>query len=349
MTSNNSKILNYSKSSAFYIDTKKDFFAENNKLLNKALQQNSLYTKQPRRLACKICDAALPEASDFRSHGVDYIFCPVCTHLNGAYQDTKEFVDTMYISDKGADYSVNYIDDDFLKRVSDIYMPKVDFMLEGLPREQYSLLDVGCGSGYFVYAALSRGIKATGIDVSQSMIDFGNNQISHLVSKSPLYFSNEEGFYDAIMKSDAGIVSAIGVIEHLREPHKFFLAFKESAAKYLYYSVPMFSMSVAIENIFYDVFPRQLSCGHTHLFTENSIVEMNRIIGVISIAEWRFGTDFVDLQRNMSVKLQQNGCSRMFFEMLDAGLFSKIDDLQSVIDKSHFCSEIHLLARKDAG
>ena len=34
------------------------------------------------------------------------------------------------------------------------------------------------------------------------------------------------------------------------------------------------------------VFPRQLSGGHTHLYTEESILKMNEIIGIESIAEW---------------------------------------------------------------
>ena len=178
------------------------------------------------------------------------------------------------------------------------------------------------------------------------MVDFGNNQISHHFKKSPLVYASEEGFYDSIVKTNADVISAIGVIEHLREPHKFFTAFQNSKAKYLYYSVPMFSFSVALENVFKNVFPRQLSGGHTHLFTETSIKKMNKIIGVKSIAEWRFGTDAMDLYRHLLTNLQANNSSKKMIDYICSGFGKKIDDIQSIFDENHFCSEIHLIASK---
>jgi len=205
---------------------------------------------------------------------------------------------------------------------------------------------VGCGSGYFVYALLLRDIRAKGIDVSKTMVEFGNNQISQEINKTPLTFEDEQYFYEAVTKTKANIISAIGVIEHLREPHKFFDAFKNSKSQYLYYSVPMFSFSVALENIFKNVYPRQLSGGHTHLFTESSIKRMNEIIGVQPIAEWRFGTDAMDLYRHMLTNLQANQSSQKMIDFLYTGFGKNIDDIQSIFDKSHFSSEIHLIASK---
>ena len=40
---------------------------------------------------------------------------------------------------------------------------------------------------------------------------------------------------------------------------------------YLFISVPTFSFSVFLENANQDIFPRQLSGGHTHLYTEESL------------------------------------------------------------------------------
>ena len=149
-----------------------------------------------------------------------------------------------------------------------------------------------------------------------------------------------------MLTSNAKVVSAIGVIEHLRNPHKFFTAFKKSKAKYLYYSVPMFSFCVLLENVFKNVFPRQLFGDHTHLFTDSSIKKMNKIIGLKSIAEWRYGTDIIDLYRHILINLQANKCSKKTIDLFNAGLLDKIDNIQSIFDKSHFCSEIHLLASK---
>jgi len=337
----------YSKSSAFYTDTKSDFFSSNESLLAKAEKQNELYLKQPIRTKCKICSQALSSDCDFISHQVQYIFCDGCGHLNGAYEDTKAFVENLYFQAEGDDYAINYLDAKYVERTNNIYLPKVDFLLNNLPsKTELKLLDVGCGAGYFVYAAILRGIDATGIDVSQTMIEFGNQQISHLQQQRPLTHSSESDFFESIANSDAKVISAIGVIEHLRDPQAFFDAFQQSEAQYLYYSVPMFSFSVMLENIFTDVFPRQLSGGHTHLFTEQSINWLYENYNLNSLAEWRFGTDIMDLYRTMSVEMIKKGASTKLEAFLKEGLAKNIDQLQAVFDEKHFCSEIHCLAVK---
>lgn len=336
----------YSKSSDFYLSTLNSYFKENDKFLYESMHQNQLYAMQPKRLDCKLCSSKLPTNIDFHSHGVGYIFCEECSHLNGAFQDTKEFTDKLYVSDSGTEYSECYIDENFTNRVSVIYSPKVDFLKKNIPLDQFKILDVGCGCGYFVLAAQLEKLEATGLDVSQSMIDFGNLHISHLTGSNPLSFVSETDFYDSVIHSDANVISAIGVIEHLREPHKFFDAFRKSSSQYLYYSVPMFSFSAVLENISHNVFPRQLSGGHTHLFTEQSILKMNEIIRIESIAEWRFGSDAMDLYRHMLINLQKNNASPKVIDYFINGFGNKIDEIQASLDKNYFCSEIHTLAIK---
>lgn len=339
-------LLKYSKSSSFYTNTLQEYFLSNDKLLKESLEQNQLYTSQPNRINCKICGAPLPQTNDLHSHNVDYVFCGECSHLNGRFEDTKLFADKLYSSENGAEYATLYLDENFLKRTTDIYIPKVDFLISSLPTKKYKILDIGCGCGYFVCASLIRNLSARGLDISKTMVDFGNNQITRLSKNPSLTHTSEEEFFDLIIDSDADVVSAIGVIEHLREPHKFFTAFQKSKAKYLYYSVPMFSFSVVIENVFRNIFPRQLSGGHTHLFTDKSIKKMNEIIGIQSVAEWRFGADIMDLYRHILTNLQGNKSSQKMIDFFNVGFVENIDNFQSIIDKSHFCSEIHLIAAK---
>lgn len=342
-------IEKYSKPSTFYLSSKKDFFSSNEPLLKKAIEQNQLYANQPKRACCKICQNRLVGDVDFSSHGVGYIFCEKCNHLNGSYDDTQSFVEKMYMSEDGKEYASNYLDENFEKRAIEVYVPKVDFLITTLPPKKYKILDVGCGSGYFVLASLLRNLSAEGLDVSRTMVEFGNSQIRHHCDSAPLKSVDEVAFFDEIKNTDADVISAIGVIEHLREPQKFFEAFRESASNYLYYSVPMFSLSVALENVFSNVFPRQLSGGHTHLFTEESIIEMNKIMDVSSIGEWRFGTDIMDLYRNLTVNLQSNGVSQKMVDYVYKGFGSKIDAIQHILDSNHSCSEIHVVAVKNSG
>ena len=75
---------------------------------------------------------------------------------------------------------------------------------------------------------------------------------------------------------------------------------------YLFISVPTFSFSVFLENANQDIFPRQLSGGHTHLYTEESLNYLAKKNKLKIIAEWWFGSDMADLLRTIYVKSKMN-------------------------------------------
>jgi SAM-dependent methyltransferase len=337
----------FSKSSSFYRKTKREFFESNDALLKTALAQNAVYSSQPRRAACKLCGSRLPTETDFESHGVHYAFCAECGHVNGAFEDSRDFVERLYIEDSGAEYSKAYVDDDYVERAQSIYAPKLQFLREGLPPSlPLSVLDIGCGAGQFVYCCLKEGVPATGVDVGKRLVEFGNAEMARLVGAEPLRKVDEGGFLDAITESRATVLAAFGVIEHLREPNRLFDAFAKSPLQYLLFSVPMFSSSAIFEIAFDSVFPRQLSGGHTHLFTERSLAWLYRHRGWAPVAEWRFGTDMMDLYRSLLVVLEQKGASAKVIEDLDKGFGRHVDALQEILDAGEFCSEIHVLVRK---
>jgi SAM-dependent methyltransferase len=337
----------YSKSSSFYVGAKSELFDHNDALVAENAKQADLYNRQPARTQCKICNQKLSGVQDFTSHGIQYVFCSACGHLNGMHADTESFARDLYIEAWGANYARDYLDPNFVARADQIYAPKLEFLRSSLPAvTQIRLLDVGCGSGYLVYAALRNGIQCTGLDVNRTMVDFGNDQIAHLLNARPLAFYGESDFLESMVHTDANVVSAIGVIEHLREPAAFFDAFRRSKARYLFYSVPMFSFSVLVEAVFQRVFPRQLSGGHTHLFTEKSIAWMHVEQKLNALAEWRFGTDVMDLFRSMRVELEKCGASQKVLSLLDEEIGGDVDALQEVLDARHFCSEIHCVVEK---
>jgi len=339
----------YSKSISHYSSTHSDYFDENAKLLTQALSENNIYSSQDKRLQCKICRSELQKNHfDLSQFGISYVFCTNCSHLNGIYEDTIDFVDSIYCKNTdGESYNQLLQVGNFVERSNDVYLPKAEFLLSHLDHSNLSVLDVGCGCGNFVFSLIKLGAKARGIDLSKASIDFGNHHITLNLGKSAFLTRCEEyEFCKQIEECDESVISVIGVIEHLREPHKFFDSFKKSNAKYLYYSVPMFSASAIFENIFPTIFPRQLSGAHTHLFTESSIVQMNSLCGVKSIAEWRFGTDIMDLYRSISIMGIASGISPKAFEFFESGFGSKLNEFQEILDKNHFCSEIHVIAEK---
>jgi len=331
------KITKYSKKSDHLLKIKNNFFLNNSKLLNGVLKENKLYTSQNKRLGCKNCGYSKIE-EDFTSFGVKYGICKKCGHINGLYEDSEKFVNYLYSASDGDNYKENYLKD-YDERVKTIYIPKVNFLSEVI-KEKYYINDIGCGGGHFVKACEDLGIKAEGIDTNKSLIELGMTKL-----KSNKIILADINSFENYIRESTSVVSMIGVLEHLREPHKALESFIESKASYLYISVPLFSLSVFIEHVFPDVFPRHLRGPHTHLYTEVSLDYLTKKYNLEIVGEWWFGLDFMDLYRSLKTKMEG---SKQFYSLLDTILGENIDDLQNVLDKKKVCSEVHLVLKKSS-
>lgn len=348
----------FSKSLGDIASIKQSFASDNDSLLANAKKINSSYVNQLLRGECKTCQAPVSrDMIDFLSHGVEYVICENCGHLNGIYEDSKEFCDQLYAGNGGSNYSQNYLRN-YSVRVENVYLPKVDFLRSSLERESVNVEDVsisdfGCGGGHFVCAAKKRGLEAQGFDVSKDLIDLASKSFQELYGQNclnPFYrVRDEEELVERVISSDSTVVSFIGVLEHLRHPLRFFEAFKSSQAKYMYLSVPLFSLSCVIENVFPAVFPRQLSGGHTHLYSHSSLKYVLGKYSFREISSWHFGADAMDLRRSMLVTMIKNGCSERLLRVFQEDLFSSkaLDQMQSVIDNHLAASEVHMLIAKE--
>ena len=349
----------YSKSLGDIASIKQSFASDNDVLLANAKKINNSYANQSSRGECKTCQSPISrDAVDFVNHGVEYAICETCGHLNGIYDDSEDFCNQLYASDGGSNYSRNYLND-YSARVENIYLPKLDFLCSSLEEEQnisigdISISDFGCGGGHFVCAAKKRGVKAQGFDVSKDLIDLASTSFHELYGAdcpNPFYLVHDEvELLEKMISSKANVVSFIGVLEHLRHPLRFFEAFKSSQSKYLYLSVPLFSLSCMIENVFPSVFPRQLSSGHTHLYSHSSLKYILGKYSFREISSWHFGADAMDLRRSMLVSMVKNGCSERMLRVFQKDLFSSeiLDQMQTVIDNHLAASEVHMLIAKE--
>ena len=141
----------FSKSLGDIASIKQSFTDDNDDLLANANKIRNSYVKQLLRCECKTCQSPVDrEAADFVNHGVEYVICENCGHLNGIYDDSEDFCNQLYASDGGANYSRNYLKD-FSSRVENIYLPKIDFLCSCLQEEQdisikdLTISDFGCG------------------------------------------------------------------------------------------------------------------------------------------------------------------------------------------------------------
>lgn len=328
---------------------KSGFEQKNDEFLLQSNRVVEEYLKQPKRKACKMCGKIFDDSTVcFQSHSVIYYYCTRCHHLNGEREETVSFSNSTYIEE---DYNLFYNEQtiqDYLNRVQTIYKPKMDFLLDCLKEENVNendikVLDVGAGSGYFVKAGAMSNIDITGVEISQKQVDFGNKMLDQKLIKK-IEIDETESY---LKETKCNVISMIGVMEHLVDFHQILKTIKENKnIKFLYFSVPMFSFSSIFETIFQDGYNRHMSGDHTHLFTNDSIKYMNHIYDFKEISSWEFGTDMMDLYRLMMVHLSKQQTNKDLCTILNDKLLPIINNLQLIIDRSEFCSEIHMLVKK---
>ena len=143
----------------------------------------------------------------------------------------------------------------------------------------------------------------------------------------------------------ANTLSLIHVLEHLVEPNRLMDSFVRSKLKYLYIAVPLFSLTTFIENSFPNIFPRQLSGGHTHLYTEKSLNYLANKYNLKIIGEYWFGTDIPDLMRSL-INSGSITNKKIYAQQIKNKFSKFIDELQSILDKNKVCSEVHMVLEK---
>ena len=341
-------MIRYGKSSGPLLALKRSFFDDNDALLDERLRLAAVYTAQPKRAACKACDGPLG-AADFAKHGVEYAVCGRCGHLNGGHEDTDAFCAAVYTEDGGEDYARAYCAQSakaYRDRVRDIYSPKAEFLAEALRErgeDPFSLryADLGAGSGYFVAALIEAGIETVrGLEVSEAQVALANRMVpGGRVRRHAL-----EEVASLAAGLEAEVVSMIGVLEHLQRPRDMLAALRDNrSVRYLYLSLPLLSPCVFVEMAFADVMPRQLTGGHTHLYTDSSIDWTCREFGFRRVAEWWFGTDMVDLYRSIWVRLAKSQGTGAMQEAWTEMFAPALDAMQLELDRRRLASEVHLL------
>lgn len=343
-------MLKFGKKYQDLIKIKENFSKNNDYLFNKQRKISKIYSSQPIRKICKACNKEI-KGKFFINHGVKYIQCKICSHINGRFKDTIEFSNKIYLS-KSLNYSKNYQSIDiknFKDRQKKIYDPKAKFLKKFLKNEKkIKILDFGCGSGYFVSSLIDNGFKsAQGVELSKQQIDYGKKVFKKLKKdNNKLQFHKRDKIYDFISKTDANCITLIGVLEHLVDIHSFLKTVeKNKNIKYIYLCVPMFSLSCLIENSFSKVFNRHLGGGHTHLFTSKSLKKMMKSYGFVEKAAWWFGTDIPDLYRSFTINSQKKN-SKALQDILQKFKYL-IDDLQLIVDKKKLSSQVHMILKKN--
>jgi hypothetical protein len=346
---NTDGVYRYGKSMADVFSIKKNFFEENDTLSKNGENYSKLYRQQRRRDGCKICLSSMPSEKYFTNHGTDYFLCDTCGHLNGEFDDGIEYTKALYESGL---YGTDYQESDpirYLKRMDAIYAPKVRFMVDSFHEmavipESLKYLDIGAGTG-FMSCALDRvGLDVIGVEVSEKQVSFANK----MIGKDLLKVEKADCIVNMIRGTDREVLVFINVFEHITNLNEVLESIQgNKRIQYLYFCVPLLSLTCAFETIFPEIFARHIGGGggHTHLFSHKSLDWIFQKYGFMRVATWIFGTDIMDLYRSIIVMLEMNGSHPDFIKSISTLFSEQADAIQLIIDKGGFASDIHIIAK----
>lgn len=170
---------------------------------------------------------------------MDVFPCPICNSVDSKIYLRKDgnngekervflyrcaFCDTVYL---GNQKKLGEYDENLYSYYKKYQGKKKEEVFSSLTRKSYSdvlrllnaygggksILDVGCGKGDFVDAALDEGYEAEGIELSQSAVNIARG--------FGLPVRNEDFFSNEISIASRDIVTMFEVIEHLSNPLQF--------------------------------------------------------------------------------------------------------------------------------
>ena len=242
---------------------------------------------------CPICGEAIAKAVPAASfYGGTYHHCLRCDHYFVAKRPSQKALEAFYAKDKT--YQSTYADPDLLKiRLESVAFPKIQWVLREFKTQfqkpPATLLDVGAGSGHMVKASLDLGLKAEGIELSETGIKFAKSNFG--IELKNLDFV-EKG---AVLPS-YNIITFWGLIEHVPDPLKMLEMARNKLKKengMVVVEVPRWhSLTTEVQKLFNNRIVRHLDpSSHIHLFSDTSLANAFVITGLRPVAAWYFGLD----------------------------------------------------------
>jgi SAM-dependent methyltransferase len=250
---------------------------------------------------CPVCNTEKEHTKGYLTIcNVDYLECLNCSHVYSTKFPAEETVEKYYKNDGGDNpYYIN--PDEIELRLKEIYTPKVEWIID-VYRKKYnrtpeSIVDIGAGSGHFLYACKKKGLRVYGAEFNKKYIAWCNEHFSIQLNQS----------LDSIKCDRADIISNFNVIEHSYKPQRFIEDCKRfmSDESLLVIETPKVnSFCTGIQETYPDE-PRGLLIPyeHNHLFTEASLATLlfNCNLGVNSV--WYFGQDMPELIMRMCYEM----------------------------------------------
>lgn len=284
---------------------------------------------------CVVCGGS-KSIPCFSVYGATYVQCTECSHCYLTKHLTEEALNEFYV--ENTNYSSTYTNKEAAQlRLKQVAKPKAKWVIEQYEkvygRKPVSILDVGAGGGHFVKACRDLGIKADGLELSESSRKFCKEVFNvELIKADFLRENNKFGV-------DYEIITFWGLIEHVKEPLKML----KTASKMLdnnkglvVAAVPRWDcFGTTVQEAFKDTIIRHLSpLTHIHCFTDLSLATAFEESEFEIVAAWYLGMDAYELIIQLSNHLND----RKVIEELGGYIpkFQKQFDLSRLSDEMVF-------------
>ena len=257
---------------------------------------------------CPICKADTTNfLEDLNIYGAKYTRCLDCSHHFIIARPTQEAIEKFYKEDET--YQQTYADKKTTEtRVQQVGVPKAKWTVKQFERvygrKPKAILDVGAGSGHFVKACRDLGMKADGIELSESGRQFCKNNFGFELIKKD--FVKEWRSFQ-----DYELVTFWGVIEHVPNPMKMLSATSKLLAGkegLVVAEVPRWNcFSTTVQSIFSNSIVRHFDpLGHINVFTDSSLATAFKSSGFDITSAWYFGMDAYELVTQISNLLKDD-------------------------------------------
>jgi SAM-dependent methyltransferase len=221
------------------------------------------------------------------------------------YRPHKEYLYNFYKND--AEYQSTYADKRTLQiRLKQVVIPKVEYIIgqykKKWGKQPKSILDVGAGSGHFVYACRNLGMDCDGIEISQSGIKFCYDNFGIKLIDDDFICNSDQCKYD--------IVTFFGVIEHVPFPVEMLKAAQHALTNegMILTEVPRLeSISTASHFEFPKSIVRHLDpLDHIQCFSDSSLATSFILSNYEIFSAWYYGMDIYELFSQLAYNYQND-------------------------------------------